>query len=78
MAIKSMTNHNLNHSRERRKGHTMVGITIATIGFFWFANKIGWIPVIAGGSSIFWPAVTIAVGVVVCLSGRRQRKRAEA
>ncbi len=74
MTTKSMTNHKWNHSRERRKGHTMVGLALATIGFFWFAKKIGWIPVVAGGSSFFWPAVAIAAGIAILLSSRRHFK----
>ena len=78
MTTKSMTNHKWNHSRERRKGHTMVGLALATIGFFWFAKKIGWIPVVAGGSSFFWPAVTIAAGLTIFLSARHKRESSDA
>ena len=41
---------------KNRIGHNLIGIILALIGFFWFAKKIGWIQVAAGGSAIFWPA----------------------
>ena len=75
MKTKSMTNHKWNYSGERRKGHTIIGVVLAVAGFFWLAKKIGWIPVAAGGSTIFWPIVTIAVGIVIFLSARRHPKR---
>jgi hypothetical protein len=77
MTTKSITTHKWNHSKEHKKGHTMVGLALAIIGFFWFAKKIGWIPVVAGGSSIFWPTVTIAAGVVIFLSARHRRKSSD-
>jgi hypothetical protein len=75
MKIKTMTNHQSNHKRNRKKGHTITGAVIATIGFFWLAKKVGWIPVAAGGSAIFWPAVTIAVGIMIILSARCSHTR---
>jgi hypothetical protein len=75
MTIKNMTNHHLTHNRDRSKGHTITGVVIAAVGFFWFAKKIGWIPVAAGGSPLFWPAVTIAAGIVLILSAQRRHKR---
>jgi hypothetical protein len=48
---------------------------IAVIGFFWLAKKVGWVPVAAGGSSVFWPVVTIALAVMVIFSTRHSRKR---
>jgi peptidoglycan biosynthesis protein MviN/MurJ (putative lipid II flippase) len=75
MKIKTMTNHQSNQKRNRRKGHAIAGAVIALIGFFWLAKKFGWIPVTAGGSVIFWPAVTIAVGIMIILSTRRRHAR---
>ena len=74
MTIKTMTNHQSNQKRNRRKGHTITGAVIAIIGFFWLAKKVGWIPVAAGGAHIFWPAVTIAVGVAIVLLTRNHCK----
>jgi hypothetical protein len=74
MTIKTMTNHQSNQKRNRRKGHTITGAVIAIIGFFWLAKKVGWIPVAAGGSPIFWPAVTIAAGVAIVLLAKNHRK----
>ena len=74
MTTENMKNHKWNHSKEHRKGHKIAGMALAIIGFFWFAKKIDWIPVAVGGSSIFWPAVTIAAGVAIFLSARHQRK----
>lgn len=74
MTTKNMTNHHLTYGRDRTKGHTITGVVIATVGFFWFAKKIGWIPVAAGGSTFFWPAVTIAAGIAIILSVRNHRK----
>ena len=56
-------------------GHKLVGILLATIGFFWLANKAGWIPVSEGGSVIFWPLVTIGLGLSILLSSRRGRAK---
>lgn len=43
--------------------HTLLGGGIAAIGLFWLAHKLGWIPVTAGGAQVFWPILTIAVGL---------------
>jgi hypothetical protein len=74
MTTKAITNHHSNQKRNRKKGHTITGAVIAIIGFFWLAKKVGWIPVAAGGSVIFWPALTIAAGVAIFLSASRNRK----
>ena len=74
MTIKTMTHHQSNQKGNRRKGHTITGAVIAIIGFFWLSKKVGWIPVAAGGSAIFWPAVTIAAGIAIFLSARSHRK----
>lgn len=60
---------------KHRNGHNLIGIILALIGFFWFAKKIGWIPVAAGGSAIFWPAVVIALGVFMIVGTRNRRKK---
>lgn len=74
MTTKAMTKHNSNCKRNRKKGHQITGAVIAIIGFFWLAKKVGWIPVAAGGSPIFWPAVTITAGVAIVLLARSHRK----
>ena len=71
MTTKFMTTNHTDHGTRRTKGHTIVGAALAVIGFFWLAKKIGWIPVALSGSVIFWPAVTIAVGIMITLSARR-------
>jgi hypothetical protein len=60
---------------KHRQAHKLIGIVIAVIGFFWLAKKVGWVPVAAGGSSVFWPVVTIALAVMVIFSTRHSRKR---
>ncbi len=72
MTTKSMTNYHMKHGEERSKGHTIVGVALAVFGIFWLAKKVGWIPVAAGGSLVFWPAVIIAVGIAIILSARRR------
>ena len=72
MTTKSMTNDHMSHGVERCKGHTTVGVALAIIGFFWLAKKIGWIPVAAGGSQLFWPIVTIVLGLSIVLSVYRK------
>ena len=71
----------LNGVRSRKRGkrerhghfHKLLGVAIALMGFFWFANKAGWIPAEDGGSPLFWPAVTMAVGVgIIFLAGKRR------
>lgn len=68
MTTKSITNKHMGHGRKRSKGHTIIGVALAVTGFFWLAKKVGWIPVAAGGSPIFWPAITIAVGIAIIIS----------
>ncbi len=61
-----------------RNGHKLMGIGLALIGFFWFAKNVGWIPVAAGGSAIFWPAVLFIFGVFIIVgTGHRRKKHAE-
>ena len=72
MTTKNMTTNKMSHSHKGRKGHKIAGMALSIIGFFWLAKKIGWIPVAAGGSLVFWPAVIIAVGIAIILSARRR------
>lgn len=72
MTTKSMTNYRMKHGEERSKGHTIVGVALSAFGIFWLAKKVGWIPVAAGSSNVFWPAVIIAVGIAMILSARRR------
>jgi hypothetical protein len=51
--------------------HKLTGILLAVVGLFWLAKKVGWIPVAAGGSGIFWPLVTITLGLWFAFSRRR-------
>jgi hypothetical protein len=74
MTIKTMTNNHLCKKGDHKKGHKIIGAVIAITGFFWLAKKVGWIPVAAGGSPVFWPAVTIAAGVAIVLLARNHRK----
>jgi hypothetical protein len=74
MTIKAMTNNHRCKKVDHKKGHKIIGAVIVIVGFFWFAKKIGWIPVAAGGSPIFWPAMTIAAGVAIFLLARNYRK----
>jgi len=71
MTTKAMTNHHSNQKRNRKKGHTITGAVIAIIGFFWLAKKVGWIPVAAGGSQIFWPILTIVLGLSIVFAVHR-------
>ena len=57
------------------KGHELVGTLLATIGFFWLAHKAGWIPVSEGGSVIFWPLVTIGLGLIILFGSRQGQAR---
>ena len=60
---------------DRRTGHKIMGISLIVMGIFWFARMAGWIPVIEGGSALFWPAVTIALGIFIAVSaGLHSRK----
>jgi hypothetical protein len=68
--------------RTNIKGHTtdinwhkLTGILLAVVGLFWLAKKIGWIPVAAGGSGIFWPVLTITLGLWFAFSRRRVKAR---
>jgi Zn-dependent protease with chaperone function len=70
-----MTNENISkpvkgHARHGH-WHKLSGILLAVLGFFWLAKKIGWIPVAAGGSVIFWPVLTIVLGLWLAFSRHR-------
>jgi hypothetical protein len=62
---------------ETKKGraHTLMGVLVFVFGFFWFSKKVGWIPVAAGGSTIFWPAVVMFIGLAMVLRSRRMADR---
>ncbi len=60
---------------EQRRGHKVVGIILSIIGFFWFAKKVGWIPVAAGGLEIFWPLVVTVIGISIIFGSRYRRNR---
>jgi hypothetical protein len=62
------------HSRHGN-WHKLSGILIAVVGFFWLAKKVGWIPVAAGGSGIFWPVLTIMLGLWFAFGTRRVKAR---
>ena len=55
--------------------HKLSGIMLAVIGFFWLAKKVGWIPAAAGGSAIFWPVLTILLGLWLAFSRHRVKAR---
>jgi hypothetical protein len=55
----------------RGRFHTFVGIAVSGVGVFWLAKKLGWIPVVAGGSQVFWPIITIVLGLVLVFSSHR-------
>jgi hypothetical protein len=67
-------------AKSHRHGHfhKLVGVGIALMGFFWFGNLAGWIPVDEGGSPLFWPVVTVAIGVGIILrAGKRRGTKSE-
>ena len=74
MTKKSIRTNIKGHTRHGQ-WHKLSGMLLAVIGFFWFASKIGWIPVEAGGSVIFWPVLTILLGLWVAFSKHRVKAR---
>ncbi len=58
---------------QHRKGrfHKLAGIAVSVVGVFWLAKKAGWIPVVAGGSQVFWPILTIALGLMLVFGTRK-------
>jgi hypothetical protein len=62
------------HRRHARGGFKkFTGTLLVATGLFWLAHKAGWIPVAAGEPSLFWPAATIALGVVMLWGSGRRR-----
>ena len=51
----------------RGLGRIFVGLGIYTIGYFWFAKKVGWIGI--GGSGLAWPILVIAIGITLVVTG---------
>lgn len=60
-----------------RNGQRLTGMVLLVLGFFWFAHKIGWIPVHGGGSVLFWPVVTMLAGAILLWLPRRHRAEPE-
>lgn len=73
--IKEVLRRHTRADETHRNGHKLIGISLALIGFFWFAKNVGWIPAAAGGSTIFWPAVLFIFGVFIVVSASHKRKR---
>jgi len=76
MPIESILKH-IKREERHRHFHKPAGIFLMPIGFFWFARKVGWIPVEAGGPDIFWPVVVLALGVSILIGSRYRRNRHE-
>ena len=74
MTNKSISTNTKGHTRHGH-WHKLFGILLAVFGFFWLAKKVGWIPVAAGGSVIFWPVLTIMFGLWIALSKHRAKAR---
>lgn len=60
-----------------RKGHKLIGALLLLTGILWFAKKAGWIPVAAGGSGLFWPVLTIGLGILIMLGAGHKRRGQE-
>ena len=74
MTNKSISTNITGHTRHGH-WHKLSGILLAVVGFFWLAKKVGWIPVTAGGSVIFWPILTIMLGLWFAFGKRRAKAR---
>lgn len=61
--------HAIRKNGETRRGgiHTLLGILISGVGFFWLAKKVGWIAISAGGSGVFWPVLVMVLGLAIVL-----------
>jgi hypothetical protein len=59
----------------RRNAHKFAGMFLVAMGLFWLAHKAGWIPVSAGGSVIFWPLLTIGVGLSILFGSRHGKTK---
>ena len=71
--INKRTSTNIKGHTRHGQWHKLFGILLAVIGFFWFAKKVGWIPVAAGGSAIIWPVLTIMLGLWFAFGNRRRK-----
>ena len=62
---------------EARQGglRRLVGVLLSVTGFLWLAKKAGWMPIEHSQSTIFWPVVVIAVGLLIFFSSRQRRTR---
>jgi hypothetical protein len=69
MASKLILKH-IEGDKGHRRFHKLAGIFLMLIGFFWFAKKVGWVPVEAGGSGIFWPVVVLVLGIAILIGSR--------
>ncbi len=74
MTNKSISTNIKGHFRQGQ-WHKLSGIMLAVFGFFWLANKVGWIPVHEGGSVIFWPVITIMLGLWFAFGKHRVKDR---
>jgi hypothetical protein len=74
MAKESISTDIKGHTRQGR-WHKLTGILLAVIGFFWFAKKVGWIPVVAGEFITIWPVLTIMLGLWLAFSGHKVKAR---
>jgi hypothetical protein len=63
--------------RSHRTGHKRIGVLVILAGIFWFAKKAGWIPVAAGSTGLFWPALAIGLGILITLSAGHKRRSQE-
>jgi len=64
--------------RFRGKGHVVTGALLATLGMFWLAHKLGWLPGHGSGPAIFWPMLLVGVGLFIVFgSGHRQNRNSE-
>jgi len=76
MTSKSILKH-IKGNEGHRRFHKLAGIFLMLIGFFWFAKKVGWVPVEAGGSDILWPVVVPVLGIAIFIGSRCRRGRYE-
>lgn len=59
---------------DRAGFRTLLGAALIVAGIFWFVKTVGWIPVAATGSSIFWPAVVLVLGISMLFGVRNGKK----
>ena len=74
MTNKSISTNITGHTRHGH-WHKLSGILLTVVGLFWLAKKVGWIPVATGGSVIFWPLLTIMVGLWFAFGRHRVKGR---